>query len=147
MSGPQNVGCQKALEPWLDQLRLPRSARIKDLYGSQLEVLQAWFNSRTNKDHVLKLHTGGGKTLVGLLIAQSILTETGEPVLYVCPNNQLVSQTPEKAQEYNLSAVSYSKPFPDAFLNSKSVMVTNYNALFNGKSRFGIRGSSSALVG
>jgi len=73
--------------------RLPKSARIKDLYGSQVEVLQAWCNSRTDRDHVLKLHTGGGKTLVGLLIAQSILNETGEPVLYICPNNQLVGQT------------------------------------------------------
>ncbi|HVZ84381.1 MAG TPA: hypothetical protein VG893_11970 [Terracidiphilus sp.] len=58
--------------------RLPKTASIKDLYGSQVEVLQAWFASRTETDHVLKLHTGGGKTLVGLLIAQSILTELGE---------------------------------------------------------------------
>ena len=80
--------------------RLPKTASIKDLYGSQVEVLQAWFASRTETDQVLKLHTGGGKTLVGLLIAQSILTELGEPVLYLCPNNQLVSQTLEKAQQY-----------------------------------------------
>jgi replicative superfamily II helicase len=31
---------------------------------------------------VLKLHTGGGKTLVGLLIGQSTLTEKKEPVLH-----------------------------------------------------------------
>jgi hypothetical protein len=48
--------------------RLPKSARIKDLYGSQVEVLQAWFANRDKQDHVLKLHTGGGKTLVGLLM-------------------------------------------------------------------------------
>jgi superfamily II DNA or RNA helicase len=70
----------KKQAPVIDPLeifrRLPKSARIKDLYGSQAEVLQAWFNSRTDKDHVLKLHTGGGKTLVGLLIAQSILNGT-----------------------------------------------------------------------
>ena len=127
--------------------RLPKSARIKDLYGSQSEVLQAWFKGRTRKDHVLKLHTGGGKTLVGLLIAQSILTELGEPVLYICPNNQLVNQTLEKAKEYRLPAVQYQKPFPDTFLNGKAVMVTNYNALFNGKSRFGIRGKESLTLG
>ncbi len=77
--------------------RLPKSARIKDLYGSQAEVLQRWFDGRSERDHVLKLHTGGGKTLVGLLIGQSILTEICEPVLYICPNNQLVTQTLEKA--------------------------------------------------
>lgn len=127
--------------------RLPKTASIKDLYGSQVEVLQAWFASRTDTDHVLKLHTGGGKTLVGLLIAQSILTELGEPVLYLCPNNQLVSQTLEKAHQYSLPAVGYAKPFPDEFLNAKSVLVANYHTLFNGKSRFGVRGKESISLG
>lgn len=127
--------------------RLPKSARIKDLYGSQSEVLHAWFNSRNQADHVLKLHTGGGKTLVGLLVAQSILNETGEPVLYICPNNQLVAQTLEKAQEYGLPAVLYQKPFPDEFLNAKAVLVTNYSALFNGMSRFGVRGKDFIPLG
>ena len=44
--------------------RLPKKAEIKDLYGSQTEVLNAWFADRANPDHVVKLHTGGGKTLV-----------------------------------------------------------------------------------
>jgi replicative superfamily II helicase len=127
--------------------RLPKSARIKDLYGSQVEVLQAWFKSRADTDHVLKLHTGGGKTLVGLLIAQSILNETGEPVLYICPNNQLVGQTLEKAQQYSLPAVPYEKPFPDDFLNGKSVLVANYSHLFNGMSRFGMRGKDFIRLG
>lgn len=127
--------------------RLPKSARIKDLYGSQAEVLKAWFSSRTERDHVLKLHTGGGKTLVGLLISQSILNETGEPVLYICPNNQLLAQTLEKAQEYSLPAVQYEKPFPDAFLNGKAVLIANYSALFNGMSRFGLRGKDFISLG
>ena len=40
--------------------RLPKSARIKDLYTSQAEVLQAWFTTREQRDHVLKLHRAGG---------------------------------------------------------------------------------------
>lgn len=127
--------------------RLPRSARIKDLYTSQAEVLQAWFAARERKDHVLKLHTGGGKTLVGLLIAQSIVNETSEPVVFICPNNQLVGQTLAKAAEYSIPAVPYEKPFPEAFLNGKSVLITNYNALFNGMSRFGVRGRDILKLG
>jgi replicative superfamily II helicase len=127
--------------------RLPKSARIKDLYGSQVEVLQAWFASRDKQDHVLKLHTGGGKTLVGLLIAQSTLNETSEPALFICPNNQLVGQTLDKATEYNIPAVPYKKPFPEEFKNGKSVMVANYAALFNGKSKFGIRGGDVLNLG
>jgi hypothetical protein len=46
--------------------RLPKKAEIKDLYGSQTEVLSAWIADRTQPDHVVKLHTGGGKTLAPL---------------------------------------------------------------------------------
>ena len=77
--------------------RLPKPEGINDLYTSQAEVLSAWFDRRQEKDTILKLHTGGGKTLVGLLIGQSSLNETGEPVLYLVPTLQLVRQTIEKA--------------------------------------------------
>jgi replicative superfamily II helicase len=141
----------KKQAPVIDPLeifrRLPKKGEIKDLYGSQTEVLHAWFANRGEQDHVIKLHTGGGKTLVGLLIGQSILNETAEPVIFICPNNQLVEQTLDKAKEYSIPAVPYEKPFPDQFLNGKGVMVANYNALFNGISRFGVRGRDILRMG
>lgn len=127
--------------------RLPKSARIKDLYGSQVEVLQAWFSNRDKQDHVLKLHTGGGKTLVGLLIAQSTLRETSDPALFICPNKQLAAQTLDKATEYSIPAVSYDKALPEEFRNAKSVMVATYAALFNGRSKFGVRGGDVLKLG
>ena len=51
--------------------RLPKPPGINDLYTSQTEVLSKWFDNRTQRDMVIKLHTGGGKTLVGLLMCQS----------------------------------------------------------------------------
>lgn len=60
---------------------LPKPSGINDLYAGQAEVLNAWFAHRTEKDVVVKLHTGGGKTLVALLMAQSVVNEIGEPVL------------------------------------------------------------------
>jgi len=70
--------------------RLAKPPGINDLYISQAEVLEAWYQRRTHADVVVKLHTGGGKTLVGLLLAQSTVNEgtcslpdahhsTGEP--------------------------------------------------------------------
>ena len=50
--------------------RLPKPAGFNDLYSSQGEVLKQGFQSRNAKDPVVKLHTGGGKTLVGLLMCQ-----------------------------------------------------------------------------
>lgn len=134
---------QKVIDPIEIFRRLPKPPGINDLYTSQAEVLKAWFDRRTERDTVLKLHTGGGKTLVGLLIAQSTINETGEPVLYLTPTVQLVKQTIEKANELGLNAVPYEsgKPLNDDFVNGNAIMVGAYKALFNGRSKFGIRGA------
>ena len=137
----------KVIDPVEIFRRLPKEAEIKDLYGSQVEVLNAWFADRAKPDHVVKLHTGGGKTLVGLLMAQSIINETGEPVVFICPNNHLVAQTLKLAARYNIPAVGYDKPFPDEFVNGKAIMVANYAHLFNGMSRFGIKGKDITTLG
>jgi len=136
------------IEPTEIFRRLPKPPGINDLYTSQAQVLEEWFNRRNERDLVIKLHTGGGKTLVGLLIAQSVLNEHQEPVIYLSSTKQLVRQTLEKASEYGISAVSYSKgtDFPDEFLAGKSVLICTYQALFNGRSRFGIRSSQPPLT-
>ncbi|WP_366203872.1 DEAD/DEAH box helicase [Bacillus safensis] len=135
----------KSIEPTEIFRRLPKPDGINDLYTSQTEILKKWFDSRDDEDVVLKLHTGGGKTLVGLLIAQSTQNETGEPVLYLTPTTQLVQQTIEKAEQLGISAVPYvkGKPLNNDFVNGKAIMVATYKALFNGKSKFGIRGEAN----
>lgn len=132
----------KAIEPSEIFRRLPKPPGINDLYTSQAEVLQAWFENRQERDVVVKLHTGGGKTLVGLLMAQSTLNETTEPVLYLASTVQLVKQTIEKAQAIGINAVAYERgqPLNDDFINANAIMVGTYKALFNGRSKFGLRG-------
>ena len=133
----------KVIDPIEIFRRLPKPLGINDLYTSQAEVLSAWFACRSNKDTVLKLHTGGGKTLVGLLIAQSTLYETNEPVLYLVPTIQLVNQTIAKAHSMGIPAVPYEKGkhLNDEFINANAIMVGTYSALFNGRSKFGTRGA------
>lgn len=135
----------KAIEPFEIFRRLPKPPGINDLYTSQAEVLNNWFSRRSERDIVVKLHTGGGKTLVGLLMAQSTLNETSEPVLYLLPTVQLVNQTIEKAKALGIHAVAYERgqPLNDNFVNASAIMVGTYNALFNGKSKFGLRGEPS----
>jgi len=65
---------------------------IENIWGPQKDALQDWHKNRELNDNIIKMNTGGGKTLVGLLIAQSLVNES-KHVLYVCPNNQLVEQT------------------------------------------------------
>jgi hypothetical protein len=135
----------KPIEPIEIFRRLPKPAGINDLYTSQAEVLQQWYDNRAQKDTVLKLHTGGGKTLVGLLIAQSTLNELREPVLYLAPTVQLVNQTIEKAKAHGIAAVPYEsgKHLHENFVNGNAVMVATYKALFNGMSKFKVRGNGS----
>jgi replicative superfamily II helicase len=135
---------EKAIQPRDIFRRLPKPPGINDLYTSQAEVLDAWYSRRSDRDVVIKLHTGGGKTLVGLLIAQSTLNETNEPVLYLAPTTQLVKQTLEKARALGIHAVPYKtgQSLDDNFVNSNSIMVGTYKALFNGRSKFGVRGAS-----
>lgn len=129
--------------------RLPKPPGINDLYTSQTEVLENWFARRTQHDCAIKLHTGGGKTLVGLLLCQSSLNETKEPVMCLVPNKQLVKQTVERAREYGIPAVEYGgKSLPDDFLNCKAILVAPYAALFHGfRNKFGLRGQEPQAVG
>ena len=130
------------IEPGEIFRRLPKPEGFNDIYSSQEQVLESWFERRNDSDVVVKLHTGGGKTLVGLLMAQSTLNENKEPVLYLAPTIQLVKQTLEKAKAHGIAAVPYEngKPLADDFINGKAVMVATYKALFNGQSKFGVRG-------
>lgn len=133
----------KIVEPTEIFRRLTKPEGVNDLYQSQAEVLASWFDRRQNRDVVLKLHTGGGKTLVGLLIAQSTQEETGEPVLYLTPTVQLANQTIEKARLFGINAVPYVKreDLDEEFVNGKAIMVATYKALFNGRSKFKLRGA------
>src|SRR5579884_984329 len=138
-----------AIDPVEIFRRMPKPPGINDLYTSQEEVLKNWFSRRNEHDTVIKLHTGGGKTLVGLLIAQSIMNEFRAPVIYLSPTVQLVQQIIEKARSYDIPATAYDKDtsgFPDSFYAGKSVLVCTYQALFNGRSRFGVRGSSKIPI-
>src|SRR4029077_12290581 len=96
------------------QIRLPQSDRlvppqqiferltlrgpISSLWAPQAEALQIWHENRRKADVVVQMNTGGGKSLVGLLIAQSITNETFGKTLFVCPTNQLVQQAAELAE-------------------------------------------------
>ncbi|MBI0086104.1 MULTISPECIES: DEAD/DEAH box helicase [Bifidobacterium] len=125
--------------------RLVKPQGINDLYNSQHEVLNNWYQKMKDiKDVVVKLHTGGGKTLVGLLIGLSSMRELHKPVLYLTPTHQLAEQTFEQAQRIGIPAVLYEKgvPLVPDFLNGNAIMVGTYNCLFNAKSKFGVNGSA-----
>ncbi|MEB3216016.1 MAG: DEAD/DEAH box helicase family protein [Nostocales cyanobacterium 94392] len=122
---------------------LDRKSETGPLRPVQKEILTEWWqNRRDDKDLVLKLHTGQGKTLIGLLMLQSKLNENKGPCLYVCPNDYLVEQTCQEADKFGIGYVTFGKDnyLPDEFINSEKILITYVQKVFNGKSIFGIGG-------
>lgn len=114
------------------------SKDVKELWRPQADALRDWDKNRIMKDVLFLLNTGAGKTLIGLLAAQSIVNETRGKVLYVCATNQLVEQTRMKATEYGIDPTTYYNGtwHGDSFNKCIGPCITNYQALFNGKSIF-----------
>ena len=52
----------------------------RDVQG---EVWKQWFEQRTNKDSIIKMNTGSGKTVVALMILQSCLNEVFDGSGYI----------------------------------------------------------------
>lgn len=122
---------------------LDRRSETGPLRPVQKEILTSWWLNRKNdKDLILKLHTGQGKTLIGLLILQSKLNQKKGPCLYVCPNIYLVKQTCQEAEKFGIGYVTIdnNNSLPDQFLNSEKILITHVQKVFNGKSIFGIGG-------
>ena len=119
------------------------------LWPGQKLVLELWHEThRLKKDTIVKLHTGQGKTLIGLLMLQSLLNERKEPVLYLCPDNTLVKQTVNQANAFGIKIVEVSPEttaLPREFLNSEAILIANCNKLFNGKSVFGVEGTGREI--
>ena len=113
--------------------------KINDLWLAQGDALRAWHDHRQKGDVAVVLNTGAGKTLVGLLIAQSLVNETRRQVVYACSSIQLVQQTAEMARGYGLPVSTYvNQSFSPSGLyqRAEGPCVTTYQALFNGLTRF-----------
>lgn len=114
-----------------------------NLWDVQAQVLSDWHDRRADRDVVIKVNTGGGKTTVGLVLLQSYLNEGKGPALYVAPDKYLVKQVIKEANALGLKTT----PDPDSadYLRSEAICVVNAYKLVNGRSVFSIhRPSRSA---
>lgn len=128
---------QKLLEPRDIFAALPDKSWPR-LRAEQGEVLKTWFERRREKDLVIKQNTGGGKTLVGLLIGQSSLNEAIAPVVYLVPDTYLIGQVIDTANEVGIAVTTGVRD--EAFLSSRAILVATFDKLINGRSTFGVRG-------
>ena len=119
---------------------LDRKSVAGPLRPAQEIVLSEWYTKRrADKDLIIKLHTGEGKTLVGLLLLQSLLNSKEGPCLYICPNKYLVRQVCSEADKFGIPFCTFgeSTEIPNDFLAGSKILITHVQKIFNGRSVFG----------
>lgn len=139
----------KRIDPIEIYNNLDRSSITGPLRPVQSNVLYKWHHEyREKRDAIIKLHTGAGKTLVGLLIAMSYINNGEGPVLYVCPNIYLMQQVCMDASKFGIPycIVNEGNEIPDAFVQGKTLLISYVQKVFNGLSIFGT-GNRSMSVG
>ncbi len=102
----------------------------------QTQVWEYWFSRRNEKDLVVKMNTGSGKTVVGLLILKSCLNEGKGPAVYIVPDNYLIKQVADEAK--NLGIEVTEETDSPRFLAGRAILIVNIYKLVNGLSVFGV---------
>jgi hypothetical protein len=111
-----------------------KSAGYGYLWDVQAQVLNAWHDRRSEQDLVIKVNTGGGKTVDGLVILQSCLNEGIGPALYVAPDKYLAKQVLAEAAKLGIATVTNADD--PRYLASEAIAVINAYTLFNGRTVF-----------
>lgn len=109
----------------------------------QTQIWNAWYAARSRRDNVIKMNTGAGKTVVGLLILRSCLAERIGPAVYVAPDNYLVRQVISEAAALGIECTDDA--YSGRFLAGQSVLVANVHKLINGRSVFSQRNQGTRV--
>ncbi|MCF7717916.1 DEAD/DEAH box helicase family protein [Aeromonas jandaei] len=131
----------KEIDPLRVYESLDRKSETGPLRPSQKEILNLWYKERRNaKNNIIKLHTGEGKTLIGLLILQSKLNAGEGPCMYICPNIYLARQVKAEAAKFGFQICDFDgeREIPDEYLSGRKILVTHVQKVFNGKTIFGL---------
>jgi hypothetical protein len=133
----EEIGSDTAIDPREIFFALPDKApQYRYLRDVQGQVMDAWLPRRDQRDIVIKMNTGGGKTVVGLLVLKSCLNEGKGPALYVAPDTYLVNQVLSEARALRIEATD--DVHSPAFLRGQAIGVVNIHKLLNGRSVFGV---------
>jgi hypothetical protein len=127
-----------AIEPRRIFAALPaKSSKYEYPRDVQSEVWDEWHDRRAESDLVVKMNTGGGKTVVGLVMLKSCLNEGTGPAVYLAPDKYLADQARAEAKQLGIATVN--EPRAAGFLNGSAILVTNIYKLVNGRSQFGVQ--------
>lgn len=109
-----------------------------DLWKGQAEALTRWHLDREKEDNAILLNTGAGKSIVGVLIAQSLVNEQIGPIVFACSTIDLVEQTARECQRLGIPFTTRTSGefSDDKFETGKAFCITTYQALFVANTTF-----------
>jgi hypothetical protein len=118
---------------------LDRQTSHIELRPVQRKALQMLSDRRGDRDLILKISTGSGKTTVALLYLLSFMEEYKEPVVYLCLTRQLLEQVYAESLKLGIKSVIYpaGESFPPVDgTTADAIIICTYNKLFNAKTTF-----------
>lgn len=134
-----------ATEPRRIFTALPgRDAKYSRPWDVQSQVWESWHARRDESDLLVKMNTGGGKTVVGLVMLKSCLNEGAGPAVYLTPDIYLADQVRAEADALGIETVD--DPRAARFLSGKAILVTYIHKLINGLSVFGVLGNNRPVI-
>lgn len=120
-------------------MRLDRQVSHVELRPSQVALFKKIDESIDQRDLVVKLNTGGGKTTTGLIYLKHMMDRYKEPTVFLVPTTQLAEQVIDEGARIGLQVVPWSAGEsypPESATQCAAVMVCTYDKFFNGKSTF-----------
>lgn len=117
-----------------------RSKKIEGPLARQADVWREYTDKALDQSDVaIRLPTGSGKTLVGVVLGEWRRRKFGQRVLYLCPTKQLVNQVAQQSREiygidvaeFTGSKHEYSVASKDAYRRNEKIAISTYSALFN----------------
>lgn len=118
--------------------QLDRKATHQILRPVQTEALNELDAQTIHRDVVLKVSTGSGKTLVGLVYAEMMRQRhPGEAIAYLCPTFQLIDQVLDTAEKIGVHAEAFPPDGPPlGAIEGRSILVCTYDKMFTARNAF-----------
>jgi hypothetical protein len=118
--------------------QLDRKATHTGLRAAQLAALADLDSQIAEHDVIMKLSTGAGKTVLGLLYAEMMRRKyKGEPVVYLSPTTQLAEQVVETGRLIGVKVTTFPKTgYPFGAMSGDAVLACTYDKLFTANSVF-----------
>lgn len=118
--------------------QLDRKTTHTSLRPAQIAALAALDVQLSERDIIMKLSTGSGKTVIGLVYSEMMRRKCkGEPVVYLCPTKQLVDQVISAGQAIGVAVSTFpAVGLPFEALSGETVLACTYDKLFTANSVF-----------